>query len=86
MGIKEVQENLQMTGFGHFVSFKNKNKNKNWATSVLLTLMICNHLATDDHTVIFGQEILWKPVLRKSGYTSVAISHAIKLLVWLGGV
>lgn len=34
--------------------------------SVLLTLMICNHLATDDHTVIFGQEILWKPVLRKS--------------------
>lgn len=61
MGIKEVQENLQMTGLGHFVSFKKKK-----AMSVLLTLMICNHLATDDHTVIFGQEILWKPVLRKS--------------------
>lgn len=63
-GIKEVRGFAEdkVCSLG-LLCLKNKKILGWWCLS---NLTICNHLATDDHMVIFGQEMLWKPVLPKS--------------------
>lgn len=80
-GIKEVQrENLPMAGFGHFDSFVFKT-HRNRGGGCLANLMICNHLETDDHTSRFWTGNPVEAGSAEVGYPSVAIAHAIKLLV-----